>query len=42
VVVRNGKGHWEYPVAENQVSGKYKLRIRDALTGVSSEVEFTL
>ena len=42
VVMRNGKGYWEYPVAENQVPGKYTLRIRDALTGVSSEVGFSL
>ena len=42
VMVRDGKGYWEYPVAENQVPGKYTLRIRDALTGVSSEVGFTL
>ena len=42
VVVRNGKGYWEYPVAENQAPGKYTLYIRDALTGVSSKVEFSM
>jgi len=42
VVVRNGKGYWEYPVAENQVPGKYTLRIRDAITGVSAETGFVL
>jgi len=29
-------------VAENQVSGKYTLHIRDAMTGVTAKVEFTL
>ena len=42
VLVRDGKGHWEYPIPENQVSGKYTLHLRDALTGVSAKVEFSL
>ena len=42
VVVRDGKGYWEFPVAENQAPGKYTLHIRDALTGVSAKAEFSL